>query len=212
MTDSLLSRRRFLETAALSSAGLWLSSHQVQFHPLAPVSAMGTHPPTPAVPADYTLHIKTAPVEIAPQRILSTTTYKGQFPGPLFRFKEGGPATVDVFNDTDTPEQLHWYGLHVSSEVDGAAEEGTPFLAAHGMRRLSFTANPSGLRFYHAHNRAGADLARGQYSGQVGPVYIDPKDEPGHFDQEAFLVLKEFEPASAAVATWPWIFFLPPTA
>jgi FtsP/CotA-like multicopper oxidase with cupredoxin domain len=62
------------------------------------------------------------------------------------------------------------------------------------MHRLSFTPNPAGLRFYHTHNRAGANLAAGQYSGQVGAVYIDPKDEPGHFDQEVFLVLKEFEP------------------
>ena len=53
---------------------------------------------------------------------------------------------------------------------------------------------PSGLRFYHTHNRAGADLHAGQYSGQVGPVYIEPKSEPGSYDREVFLVLKEFEP------------------
>jgi len=39
--------------------------------------------------ADYTLHIKAAPIEIAPNQILSTITYNGQFPGPLIRFKEG---------------------------------------------------------------------------------------------------------------------------
>ena len=35
----------------------------------------------------------------------------------------------------------------------------------------------------------------GQYSGQVGPVYIEPKSEPGRFDREVFLTLKEFEPS-----------------
>ena len=54
---------------------------------------------------------------------------------------------------------------------------------------------PSGFRFYHTHNRAGADLHAGQYSGQVGPVYIEPKHEPGSYDKEVFLVLKEFEPS-----------------
>jgi FtsP/CotA-like multicopper oxidase with cupredoxin domain len=113
----------------------------------------------------------------------------------LLRFKEGHAVTVEVQNDTDTPEQLHWHGQMVSPDVDGAAEERTPFIPARGMRRIAFTPRPSGFRFYHTHNRAGADLHAGQYSGQVGPVYIEPKHEPGSFDKEVFLVLKEFEPS-----------------
>jgi len=144
--------------------------------------------------ADYTIRIETTPIEIAPKRIISTTTYNGQFPGPLLRFKEGQPVTVEIINDTDVPEQLHWHGQKVSTDVDGAAEEGTPWIPAHGERRISFTPNPSGLRFYHTHNRAGADLYAGQYSGQVGPVYIEPKENPGRYDREVFLTLKEFEP------------------
>jgi FtsP/CotA-like multicopper oxidase with cupredoxin domain len=143
---------------------------------------------------DYVLHIAASPVEIAPKHIVSTITYNGQFPGPLLRFKEGHPVTVDMHNDTDTPEQLHWHGQMVSTDVDGAAEEGTPFIPARGMRRVVFTPRPSGFRFYHTHNRGGADLHAGQYSGQVGPVYIEPKHEPGSYDREVFLVLKEFEP------------------
>ena len=101
---------------------------------------------------------------------------------------------MDVFNETDTPEQLHWHGQMVPTSIDGAAEEGTPFVPAHGKRRLVFTPRPAGFRFYHTHNRAGADLSAGQYSGQVGPVYIEPKHDPGRYDREIFLVLKEFEP------------------
>ncbi len=145
-------------------------------------------------PADYTLRIGASPIEIAPKRIVSATCYNGKFPGPLLRFKEGQLVTVEVHNDTDTPEQLHWHGQFVSTDVDGAAEEGTPFIPAHGMRRIAFTPRPAGFRFYHTHNRAGADLHAGQYSGQVGPVYIEPKREPGSYDREVFLVLKEFEP------------------
>ena len=145
--------------------------------------------------ADYIVHIKASPVEIAPKRIVSMTTYNGQFPGPLLRFKEGREVKVEIFNDTDTPEQLHWHGQKVSTDVDGAAEERTPFVPAHGKRRISFVPGPSGLRFYHTHNRAGANLAAGQYGGQVGPVYIEPRSEPGAYDREVFLVLKEFEPS-----------------
>jgi FtsP/CotA-like multicopper oxidase with cupredoxin domain len=144
---------------------------------------------------DYTLRIAASPVEIAPKHIVSTITYNDQFPGPLLRLKEGQQVTVEVHNDTDTPEQLHWPGQMVSTDVDGAAEEGTPFIPARGMRRIVFTPRPSGFRFYHTHNRAGADLHAGQYSALVGPVYIEPKHEPGSYDREVFLDLKEFEPS-----------------
>ena len=147
-------------------------------------------------PADYILRIAASPVEIAPKHIVSTITYNGQFPGPLLRFKEGQSAN-------DRSAQRH--GLLPSSCIGMAKwfpltsmalpKKGTPFIPAHGMRRIVFTPRPSGFRFYHTHNRAGADLHAGQYSGQVGPVYIEPKHEPGSYDREVFLVLKEFEPS-----------------
>jgi FtsP/CotA-like multicopper oxidase with cupredoxin domain len=162
--------------------------------PLGLAEAVAPQQPESRSP-DYVLRIGSSPVEIAPKHIVSTITYNGQFPGPLLRFKEGQQVTVEVQNDTDTPEQLHWHGQMVSTDVDGAAEEGTPFIPARGMRRIVFTPRPSGFRFYHTHSRAGADLQAGQYSGQVGPVYIEPKHEPGTYDREVFLVLKEFEPS-----------------
>src|SRR5664279_5030473 len=100
------SRRNFLK---MTGAGAGSS--------LGPAIAdgMGLSRQTNATPqtegsADYTIKIAASPVEIAPKRIISTTTYNGQFPGPLLRFKEGRQVTVDIHNDTDTPEQLHWHG------------------------------------------------------------------------------------------------------
>src|SRR5215471_6040133 len=144
--------------------------------------------------AEYTLTIAVKPVELAPNRIISTATYNGQFPGPLLHLKEGQPVTIDIHNQTDTPEQLHWHGQFLSTDVDGAAEEGTPFIPAHGSRRITFAPKPSGFRFYHTHVRAYGDLNKGQYSGLVGPVYIEPKNNPGNYDREVFLTFKEFEP------------------
>lgn len=37
-------------------------------------------------------------------------------------------------------------------------------------------------------------MGLGLYSGQAGPVYIEPRREPGQFDREVVLVLKEFVP------------------
>jgi FtsP/CotA-like multicopper oxidase with cupredoxin domain len=145
--------------------------------------------------ADYTLRIGTGLVELAADHIVSTTLYNGQFPGPLLRFKEGQHVIVDIHNDTDTPELVHWHGQMIPSDVDGAAEEGTPFVPAHGMERISFEPRPSGFRFYHTHVVAEADLNRGTYTGQAGPVYIEPKNDAGAYDREIFLVMKEFAPS-----------------
>jgi FtsP/CotA-like multicopper oxidase with cupredoxin domain len=145
--------------------------------------------------ADYILRIATGLAELAPEHIVSTTLYNGQFPGPLLRFKEGQRAVVDIHNDTDVPELVHWHGQMIPSDVDGAAEEGTPYVPPHGMRRISFVPKPAGFRFYHTHVVAGGDLNRGTYTGQLGPVYIEPKNEPGAYDREVFLVLKECAPS-----------------
>ncbi len=192
-----LERRDILRlsgAAVLASAPLRgvLGDPNMQGRPAAPAPATA---PAPSGPADYTIKIGHSLVELTPDHIISTTTYNGQFPGPLLRFKEGQQVTIDLVNDTDTPEQLHWHGQLVPVDVDGAAEEGTPYIPAHGSRRITFTPRPAGFRFYHTHLRAGSDLSLGQYNGQVGPVYIEPRHEPGAYDREVFLVLKEFVPA-----------------
>jgi len=144
--------------------------------------------------ADYTIRIGIGLVEVGPQHIISTVCYNGQFPGPLLRFREGEQTIVDIYNDTDSPEQFHWHGQFIPVSVDGSTEEGTPCIPAHGMRREVFVPKPAGLRFYHTHTVARGDLSAGQYSGQVGPVYIEPKVKPTGYDREEFLMLKEFEP------------------
>ena len=192
MARSRSSRRGFLQAAgALAGSYLLPStailSQQTTVHSQEALSQNTRR-------ADYELAIAFKPIELAPNRIISVTTYNGQFPGPLLRFKEGQQVVIDIHNQTDRPEQLHWHGQFVSTDVDGAAEEGTPFIAPQGRRRISFVPKPSGCRFYHTHVRAKADLSAGQYSGLVGPVYIEPKSNPGNYDREIFVTLKEFEP------------------
>ena len=82
-------RRTFLKAAGATTAAALLSPPRL----LAETDT----------PADYTLTIATKPLELAPKRIVSVTTYNGQFPGPLLRLKEGQQVTIDLRNDTDTP-------------------------------------------------------------------------------------------------------------
>jgi FtsP/CotA-like multicopper oxidase with cupredoxin domain len=144
--------------------------------------------------ADFSLQIAPMTVELAPQVVISTIGYSNKVPGPLLRVREGQRVAVEVVNDTDVPEYVHWHGLFVPSDVDGAEEEGTPPVRPHGRRRYQFVARPAGSRWYHSHTEAMLDLHRGAYTGQFGFLMIDSANNPGGYDQEVFLALREWEP------------------
>ena len=57
---------------------------------------------------------------------MKTLAYNGQVPGPLLRVTEGRPLTVDVWNDAEDEEFVHWHGLLVPSDVDGWYWEVSP--------------------------------------------------------------------------------------
>jgi FtsP/CotA-like multicopper oxidase with cupredoxin domain len=143
-------------------------------------------------PADVRLEIAPLKLEIAPGKVIHTVAYNGGVPGPLIRWPEGKPITIDVVNQTDVPEIVHWHGLWIPSDEDGALEEGSPMIAAGGQRRYSFTPRPAGFRWYHTHAFAGHDLKRGGYTGQFGCFYIESKQAPSVHDQEIFLTLHDW--------------------
>jgi FtsP/CotA-like multicopper oxidase with cupredoxin domain len=145
--------------------------------------------------ADVTIHISPVELEVARGKLVKTTGYNGSAPGPVLRLRENQPITVDVFNDTRIPELVHWHGLFVPSEVDGSEEEGTPMVLPRGMRRYSFVPRPAGTRWYHSHTHAGRDMKRATYTGQFGFLYVEPKDEPGHYDAEIFFALHGWDPS-----------------
>ena len=148
----------------------------------------------PAETADVTLRIGEMSLELGPRRTVKTLAYNGQVPGPMLRVREGRPLIVDVWNDTEDEEFVHWHGLFVPSDVDGAREEGTPpILPRGGQRRYVFTPTPSGTRWYHSHGMAGRNLRRTTYSGQFGLLVVESGHEPGAYDLEVPIVLHEWD-------------------
>ncbi|HEY5256592.1 MAG TPA: multicopper oxidase domain-containing protein, partial [Acidobacteriaceae bacterium] len=160
----------------------------MQQHPMVPLEAKAT-----GRAADFTLQIAPMLVELAPQVVISTIGYSNKVPGPLLRVREGQTVTVDVANNTDVPEYVHWHGLFTPPEVDGVEEEGTPPVPPHGRRSYQFMAKPAGSRWYHSHTAAMMDLHRGAYTGQFGFFMIDSGNDAGHYDQEVFLALREWQ-------------------
>jgi FtsP/CotA-like multicopper oxidase with cupredoxin domain len=143
---------------------------------------------------DFSLRIGPVSVEPKPGKVFKTTGYNGALPGPLIRCREGQRVTIEVFNESNVPELVHWHGLRVPSELDGAMEEGTPMIAPGKSARYSFVASPAGTRWYHSHATAGQNLNRATYTGQFGFFVIDPASDAGAYDQEVFLHMKEWDP------------------
>src|SRR5579862_5619032 len=180
-----MERRQFLRIAGAAGLGAYASPLDLTQAP--------SPQARPAAP-DITLRIAPVLVELAPNQVISTIGYNGTAPGPILRMTEGKRTTVEVINDTDVPELVHWHGQMIPPDVDGSMEEGTPMVPAHGRRSYSFVPKPAGTRWYHTHTPAGADLNRGLYTGQFGFLYVDPKNEPGQYDREVFLALHEWQP------------------
>lgn len=91
-----------------------------------------TRLPAQTPTADYTLRIAPLHLEIAPGKVVKTTAINGKVPGELIRVSEGARVTIDVVNQTDVTDIVHWHGLHIPSVQDGAIEEGSPASAPHG--------------------------------------------------------------------------------
>ncbi|HEU4648378.1 MAG TPA: multicopper oxidase domain-containing protein, partial [Gemmatimonadales bacterium] len=184
-----MNRRDFLATSGLAIAGL--GTDGARWPRLAQLVGSCGAPR----PADVMLRIAPVTLELAPQQVVHTIGYNGTSPGPLLRLREGVETTIEVQNGLEYPEIVHWHGQLIPSEVDGASEEGTPPVAAHGRRRYRFTPRPAGTRWYHTHARAGAHPDRSLYTGQFGFFYVEPAHEPGQFDREVFLALREWAPS-----------------
>ena len=130
-----MNRRRFLQVSGLASAGLC------------------SFPSRSAPPADsdsrkddnVKLRITPVSLEIGPGKAIKTVGYNGSVPGPILRFTEGKPVTVDVYNETDVAEVVHWHGQLIPSNVDGSVEQGTPAVRRSCLREI-FRAHRPTLR------------------------------------------------------------------
>jgi FtsP/CotA-like multicopper oxidase with cupredoxin domain len=144
--------------------------------------------------ADITLSIERAQIDVAAGHTITTSTYNGTAPGPLIRLREGVPATVDIINRTGVTEYVHWHGFELPVDLDGTGEEGSLAVPAGGRLQYQITPTQAGSRYVHSHAMTMNDLSRGVYSGQFAFVYVEPKRNPGRYDQEIFLATHEWEP------------------
>jgi FtsP/CotA-like multicopper oxidase with cupredoxin domain len=156
-------------------------------------TAMGRAYTQIATAPDYSLRIAPLRLELAAGKVIDTFAYNGMVPGRILRLRESRQVSIDIRNDSDIDDIIHWHGLYLPAEADGAMEEGSPMVERGGTRRYTFTANPSGTRWYHSHNMAGTDLTRSLYAGLYGFLIVEPASDPGRYDQEVLLAAHHWE-------------------
>jgi FtsP/CotA-like multicopper oxidase with cupredoxin domain len=171
----MITRRRFGQLSGLAAGSV-----------LMPQSLQAATAP------DINLEIAPYTLEASPKHRFHTLAYNGQIPGPLLRMRQGQEQTVEIRNLSADPEIVHWHGLFLPTEIDGAMEEGTPMIAPGASTRYSLNPDPSGFRWFHTHTFAGKDLTKAQYGGLHGFLLIEPRDHLGNYDREVFLGLHDW--------------------
>src|SRR4051794_8722680 len=95
--------------------------------------------------------------------------YNGSIPGPTLKVRQGSEIEVDVVNDGDLEQTVHWHGLRLDNRSDGTHETQAPIPI--GGRHSGAGAFPdAGLYWYPPPNPRGYGPEMGLHrNGIVGP-------------------------------------------
>jgi FtsP/CotA-like multicopper oxidase with cupredoxin domain len=114
-----------------------------------------------------------------------TFAYGAAIPGPLIRANIGDELEILVQNRLDKPTSVHWHGVVLRNDMDGA-EPATPNIPAGNDFTYKFSVPFAGT--YWAHPHVGLEEDTGLYL----PVIIDNPTEPGAYDAEWIVVMDDW--------------------
>ena len=129
---------------------------------------------------------------ILPDQQVEAYAFNQQVPGPQIRVTEGDRLQINVTNRLPEPTSVHWHGLILPNEMDGAAEVTQEPIEPGETFTYEFTAADAGTYFYHSH----FEPDRQQGLGLYGALIVDPADESRDaaydYDQEVVILLQEW--------------------
>ena len=97
--------------------------------------------------------------------------YNGSIPGPTLRVPEGAEVLVDIENEGDMENTVHWHGLRLENRFDGTHETQEP-IPVGGRYTARVTFPDPGIYWYHPHIREDYNQELGLY----GNVIVTPSD------------------------------------
>ncbi|MFZ0885276.1 MAG: copper oxidase [Candidatus Acidiferrales bacterium] len=198
-------RRNFLQSAALLSAGALAEASQAQ-SAQAPIKKSQQRratnqkylpvqtPDVPNLPFELdngvkVFHLIAEPVkqEIFPGKILNLWGYNGSAPGPTIEVTQGDRVRIIVDNHLPEPTSMHWHGFDIPFAMDGGPGLSQDAILPGGRFVYEFTLQQEGTYFYHSH------MAMQEMMGMIGAFIMHPQepyDPPA--DQDFAIILQEY--------------------
>ncbi len=140
----------------------------------------------------FDLNISAVEWNILPDQQVDAYAFNRQVPGPRLRVTEGDTVRINVTNDLAEPTSVHWHGLILPNEMDGAADVTQEPIEPGESYTYEFTAGQPGTFFYHSHHAPDRQQGLGMY----GALIIDPADPSVDtaydYDHEAVVQLQEW--------------------
>jgi FtsP/CotA-like multicopper oxidase with cupredoxin domain len=133
------------------------------------------------------LEARIADVEIVPGFKTPAWTYNGTVPGPMIRAKLGDRLIVHFKNSLPDETTIHWHGLRVPNDMDGAPGVTQPPIASGGEFRYEFELNDAGTYWYHPHTDSSTQVGRGLY----GAILVEDPADPEAFGDDLVMIFSD---------------------
>jgi CopA family copper-resistance protein len=115
------------------------------------------------------------------------TTINGTVPGPTLHWREGDIVTLRVKNLLPEETSLHWHGIILPYQMDGAPQISFDGIAPGETFTYQFKVQQSGTYWYHSHSEMQ------EQTGLYGAIVIDPaKPETIQSDRDYVVLLSDW--------------------
>lgn len=140
---------------------------------------------------EVTLHATAGMGQYIPEAPSPIWGFEGTSPGPLLRGRRGDRLIVHFKNDLAVPLTIHWHGMRVPNDMDGAPMVVSP-IEPGAQFDYDFTLPDPGTYWYHPHVVSNLEVSMGLYGAiVVDPAEGDPDPLASFEMPEATLVLDD---------------------
>ncbi len=142
--------------------------------------------PAPDV-IEIRLEARAVDLEITPGVMTTVWTYNGLLPGPFIRATVGDTLIVHFTNALPEPTTIHWHGVRVPNDMDGAPGMTQTPIEPGASFRYEFVLRDAGTYWYHPHHSSSDQVGRGLY----GPIVVEDPADAAAFGDDLVLMLSD---------------------